>query len=326
MNGGALPSYPKVFNLGHRAIQDLLLGPALVVQEKVDGSQFSCARIDGKYYARSKGVQINPDAPGMFDLAVANTIGRDLKDGRVYRFEYLRSPRHNTLNYVRVPQDNLVLFDITVGIQDYLDVGAAMIEAKRLGLEFVPTIAVYVTDDKGWFPPTYENFDEWITRDSFLGGQKVEGVIIKNYQRFCVDGHAMMGKHVREDFREKNHKAWAGKTTGSVLDRLVALYRSDVRWEKAIQHLRDQGILLGEPKDIGNLINEVKRDLMEECRAEIESLLFKEFQKDLLRGVVRGLPEWYKDKLVKQQFECGPSACVLKRDAEQPDADTDSTT
>ena len=42
-----LLSYPKVYNLGHKAITDLLLDP-IIVEEKVDGSQFSFGMIDGQ--------------------------------------------------------------------------------------------------------------------------------------------------------------------------------------------------------------------------------------------------------------------------------------
>jgi len=35
-----LGSYPSIYNLGHRYLGDLLDGP-VVVEEKVDGSQFS---------------------------------------------------------------------------------------------------------------------------------------------------------------------------------------------------------------------------------------------------------------------------------------------
>lgn len=38
--GDSWHSYPSTFALGHRAIADLLLDPVLV-EEKVDGSQFS---------------------------------------------------------------------------------------------------------------------------------------------------------------------------------------------------------------------------------------------------------------------------------------------
>ena len=59
----SLRSYPKVFNLGHRAVRDLLSGP-VVVQEKIDGSQFSFGvGEDGTLLIRSRGADIEPEAP-----------------------------------------------------------------------------------------------------------------------------------------------------------------------------------------------------------------------------------------------------------------------
>ena len=64
-------SYPKVFNLGHAAMADLL-GGNVVVQEKVDGSQFSFARTDsGQLLFRSKGAEIHPEARPFFPKPVS---------------------------------------------------------------------------------------------------------------------------------------------------------------------------------------------------------------------------------------------------------------
>ena len=66
---------------------------------------------------------------------------------------------------------------------------------------------------------------------------------------------------------------------------------------KAIQHLRDEGNLACEPKDIGRLIQEVKRDISEEEINTIKSFLWREFGEELLRRSTAGLPEWYKQQL-----------------------------
>ena len=42
-----------------------------------------------------------------------------------------------------------------------------------------------------------------------------------------------------------------------------------------------------------------------ECAEEIKADLYKWASKHVLRGSVRGLPEWYKDKLLTAQFEPG---------------------
>ena len=70
-------SYPKVYQLGHRAIKDLFLDE-ISVEEKIDGSQFSfqVIEIDNEAWAtvlkcRSHHQQINLDeVPKMFEDAV----------------------------------------------------------------------------------------------------------------------------------------------------------------------------------------------------------------------------------------------------------------
>ena len=68
---------------------------------------------------------------------------------------------------------------------------------------------------------------------------------------------------------------------------------------KAVQHLREDGSLLGEPKDIGPLIKEVIRDTMEEETDYIKETLFAWAKKDIARRVTSGLPEWYKQQLLE---------------------------
>ena len=54
------------------------------------------------------------------------------------------------------------------------------------------------------------------------------------------------------------------------------------------------------------LKKEVQKDLNSECGDEIKQILYDYFVKNLIRGVVRGLPEWYKDgriALKKQRKE-----------------------
>ena len=73
---------------------------------------------------------------------------------------------------------------------------------------------------------------------------------------------------------------------------------STARWEKARLHLAEQGKLEGHPRDIAKLIEEVKRDIEEEEAENIKGDLYKMFIRDILNSSVRGLAEWYKEKLL----------------------------
>lgn len=70
------------------------------------------------------------------------------------------------------------------------------------------------------------------------------------------------------------------------------------RFDKAFQQADEQGIITGEPKDIGPMMKILNTDF-EEHVDEIKNLLYANFRKDILRVAARGFPEWYKSKLLK---------------------------
>ena len=87
------------------------------------------------------------------------------------------------------------------------------------------------------------------------------------------------------------------------MDSLTAAMRTPARWAKAVQHLKERGTLEGSPRDIGNLIKEVQADLDKEVRDEVAEKLVAWAWPKLTRGAIVGLPEWYKEELLKQQFQ-----------------------
>lgn len=299
--GNALHSYAKIFHLGHKMIGNLLDGP-VVVEEKVDGSQFSFGVRDGHLHFRSRGATIYPEtADKLFKAAVEYVVSikDNLVEGWTYRGEVLHAPRHNTLTYARVPNHNLVIFDIeTDNGQNFLGPDEKKTVAAHLGLETVPMFHFGGGLDMAALKNTME-------MESFLGGTKMEGVVIKNYNQFGEDKKVLMGKWVREEFKEIHQGAWKGAnpSRSDVIEMMVKVYRSDARWEKAIQHLRDSGKLQGAPQDIGPLIKEFQADLVEECAAEIKEKLYEYALPRILRGASAGLPEFYKAKLAQSQFD-----------------------
>jgi hypothetical protein len=291
-----------VYNLGHPAIAQLF-DDEVVAQEKVDGSQFSFANLGGELVMRSKGATVYEGAKDrLFQPAVETAVRLHaegaLPMGLVFRCETLCKPKHNALAYDRVPKGNLMVFDITVGEEAYLPPEDVQATADALGLEPCPLLG----HPKGW---TADTIAEAMGMDSVLGGQKMEGIVFKNYARFGKDGKALMGKHVSEAFRETHKGSWrdANPSRDDVQQRLVSELRTPARWAKAVQHLAEAGTLTGTPKDIGPLIVEVQRDVLEEEGEYIAAELMKHFAKNITRGVTGGLPEWYKTELMKQQFE-----------------------
>lgn len=293
----SINSYSEVCQLGHKMIEGLLSGP-VVVEEKVDGSQFSFGLIDGELLVRSKNKQMIIDAPEkMFNLAIATVkeIAPLLHPGWTYRAEFLGKPKHNTLVYERVPKHNIIGFDVmTENAEEYLTPAEKRAEFDRLGLECVPCYF------EGMIT-SMEVFADWINRPSILGG-KIEGVVIKNYALFTAEKKVAMGKYVREDFKEVHAVEWrkSNPTAGDIVDQLIERYRTPTRWQKAVQHLRENGQLTETPADIGALMREVPADVLKECQDEIMAILFKHFWPKVQRGIVAGVPEWYKGELTNK--------------------------
>lgn len=293
-------AYPKVWNLGHPSVADILLDE-VIVEEKVDGSQFSFGKdTDGVLHIRSKGVVMNLDAPeGMFNKAVATVkeLADQLQPGWTYRGEFLQHPKHNALAYDRVPNKYIILFDITTGTEEYMGRAAKEQEAARLGLEIVPLVFTgRIT--------SLEFFKSLLKQTSILGGQQIEGVVVKNAGRFGKDGKPLFGKFVSEEFREVHKGEWkkANPVSSDIVDNIIARYRTPARWAKAVQHLREAGQIENMPQDIAKLLPEVTRDIEAECAAEIKEMLFKWAWNKARRGLTAGLPEWYKGQLLEQQF------------------------
>lgn len=295
-------SYPSIFNVGHKVLQGYFLG-TVIAEEKVDGSQFSFGTFDGVLLCRSKGVQLDPETTSeshMFYKAVqtAKKIQPLLQNGWTYRAEYLQSPRHNSLPYDRIPKDHLIIFDINDGEESYLDYNAKQAEAARIGLECVPKLF------EGEIS-TQEQFNALLDNISVLGGQVIEGVVLKRYDLFGKDKKVILAKYVSENFKEIHRAEWKEKnpTGADITETIGNSLKTPARWEKAIIHLKEKGELQDSPKDIGNLFKEVNQDLLKECQDYIKDELFKWAWPKISRISTSGMPEWYKQKLVEKQFK-----------------------
>lgn len=297
-------SYPSIYALGHKNIREIFENDVLI-EEKVDGSQFSFGRFPwsenaGNIKCKSKGCDINPAFPEkMFALGVdyVRQIGESLHEGWTYRGEFLAKPKHNALVYDRVPKNNIILFDINPGQEAYLSYEEKVEEANRLGLEVVPRLHAGRISSP-------DSIIGLLDTKSILGGQKIEGFVVKNYARFGIDKKAMMGKFVSEAFKEVHNKEWKSSNPGAlgIIELMIGKYKTPARWDKAIIHMREGGKLDGSPKDIGFLIQAIQEDIEKECIDEIKEDLFKWGWNKIRRGCMAGFPEYYKEKLLRESF------------------------
>ena len=307
--------FPKIFAIGHNNTLHIF-DDVVEVTEKVDGSQFAFGIVNGELKMRSKGVEQRKHVhDSLFIEAVATVceLEKELPQDVVFYCEYLKKPKHNTLTYSNVPRNYLALYGINVlkpsvdnkdgkpfWVNDHKQLSGV---ADELGIDVVPLI----------YQGKLERGDDLLAmldRESFLGGAKVEGVVVKNYAKtveWCGDELGMMaGKYVSEAFKEVHGKTWKrDHTAKGGFEAICDDYCTEARWHKAIQHLRDAGQLTNDPKDIGPLVKEIQKDITEEELDAIKSRLWSCFGKDLLRSATKGFPEWYKQQLLAGAFSHG---------------------
>ncbi len=296
-----LRGYSSPFNLGHKALKGFWKADYIYVTEKIDGSQFSFGVTeDGDLHCRSRRQQIDLTNPGMFKAGVdtAQDLAYQgmLNEGWTYRCEYLSKPKHNTMAYERIPRGHLILFDVDKGDQDYMTPDEVSDIAESLDLEAVRVLAAFDTK------PLLEQVKKLLDIQSVLGGGTIEGVVLKNYDKFGEDKKVLMAKLVSEDFKERHGSDWK-KRNPSRKDFIADLTEglaTDARWMKAVQHLREAGEIEGIPQDIPDLLSEVVEDVENELTVEIQSALWHHFWPQIRRGLTRGLPEWYKALLAEE--------------------------
>jgi len=302
-----ISSFPKVFHIGEDMISNLFKGE-IEITEKIDGSQWSFGiNEDGETMMRSKGQDLTHQAvPKMFEKAQSQVERmipilkeKKLKD-IIFYCEFLNGPSHNVLKYERIPKNNLYLFGVRDRENFISDYEILWKYADLLDIERVNIL--YVGELK-----SVEELDKLLEKDSILGNEKIEGIVVKNYNEPSGKGSYIlpisMGKYVGESFKERHKTEWRGShTSKGRLEIYFDSFRAEARWDKALQHLKENDELENAPRDIGKLMKEIERDLIEEEAENIKEELYKIFINDIIRKARRGVPEWYKEKLVERGF------------------------
>ncbi len=303
-----ISTFPKIWHVGSPEVRDNLFTGGVEVTEKIDGSQLGWGLLsDGKLCIRSKGTVIyngeyirTPDS--LFSAAVAYIIS--IKDklhaDTSYYGEVLSAKKHNTLSYGSVPRNNIVLYGICSKGYWCDDHDILQKEADKLDLDAVALIYRGVIKD-------IDQVKEFLNIVSYYAGTKIEGVVIKNYNQQAVSAYSSMcfGKYVSEAFKEANHAGWAAKP--SKIEEFYASFTNKARWEKTLQHLRDDGKLTDSPKDIGLIIETTLRDFEEEEATALKEALYRVYIRQVKQYVVKGLPQYYKEKLLGTQTVTSPT-------------------
>lgn len=299
-----VPSYIKVLTLGARGTERALVGP-VVVQEKIDGSQFSFGvDADGNIGCRSHHKQLSLDSPTkMFAPAVEHVLRMTTQLSTVWRLsgkecwfycEYLQKPKHNTLIYERVPKNHLALFNV--------DLSGAWCDRYEVLESFADLLEIDVVPELHRGEITIDELKALLTTPSFLGGELVEGVVIKNYNELIALGgrtYNVFCKLVNEKFKERHQKDWKKRSSKGKIEVYLESFRAEARWIKAVQRMREEGILEHQPRDIGTLVKLVQADIKEEETENIKEELYRLYIGAITRTATRGLAEWYKAQLLE---------------------------
>lgn len=303
-------TYPKLDNLSMANIKKF--DDTVTIYEKIDGSQFKFGRVDQDYlYFASKGtklhyakeeelqeqLQAGTLPTNMFTPAIIYLLGKSryIFDGFIYIAEFMKGRRQNKLTYDRAPLNGLVLHDIW-SFYFPVDVGyfvpTSLVKDKAVEFQIEPPHELY----HGEMFPNFESLDTILQRPSVLGGN-MEGIVIKQ-RGLC--GPTIGAKYVSPDFREV--KVVKVRSMDHDIESIIDTYRTEPRWEKAIQHLHEAEQLTGTPRDIGPLIKEIKNDIALEEKEVIKELLWNRFQKQILEGAIAGFPDFYKKTLLEREF------------------------
>lgn len=282
--------FPKIYALTYKEVEDILTGP-VEVTEKVDGSQFGFGVIDGKLVVRSKGTEMNIDTPqGLFTGAVATVKAAFKKgllpDGDFFYGESVQNKRHNKLTYDRVPTGNICLFGIKRADGSFeTDHAVLSAEAERLGIDVVPLLYSGTI--------TMEDLEKLLDTPSKFGPM-MEGIVVKNYELPGKYSPIMVAKLVREDFKEvMRQRPTKGKDNDTKIAELFECYRTEARWDKAIQRVRETGADMTNRAVIGDLIRGLITDIIEEEEDRIKDALWLALKKDFERTVTKGFVDYF---------------------------------
>lgn len=288
--------WSKIFTLGDRYTEGIFDGPVSIT-EKLDGSQlnFGVHPEHGLMFLTKGSTCHLGDNNKLFAPAVqyVHSIEHRLSEGWTYHTETLANPRHNTLVYGRVPTNNLALYGVSKTDGSQVTSYEALTEiASQLGIDVVPEIFNGVVGSD-----ILTAIEEWLKRTSYLGNVTLEGVVIKNYAKEQFIGGQllplMQAKFVSEAFKEKHKVAWP-QNNKSPLVVIGDMVRTEARWMKAINRLKENNEWEQHPRDIGKALKYLHQDLEEEDKEDIKERLWQAFSKDIKRASTRGFPEGYK--------------------------------
>ncbi len=300
------PSYVKVLQLGDPRISDILTKPH-VVEEKLDGAQFRFGKIGGVVMCGSHRIRYNeyqpPDKMFVGVVKLVESKADLLPEGVVFMSEMLSRPKLNTVAYGRAATNSLMLFDAwDTKANRWYTLQELSETASRLDID-PPTI---LGQSDGTTPETLATMERYLSTESYLGGSIIEGIVVKVYDTgipvIYQQLPGLFGKYVRASFKEENAIQWKG-VKGDIVDSIVSRFKTKARWEKSVLHLKEEGKLEWNMRDMRVLLDELSGDVEAEVKPVAMDMWWGKEEHRIQRGLNSGFAEWWKAKLLEKQTE-----------------------
>jgi len=234
----------------------------IYVQEKVDGANFQFQRIGDELVCGSRNMLLTPPARKFVAVdVVSNKFVSDpdqFIEGYVY---YAESMQRHTINYGDIPP--------CIGY-DVLDISSGLFVFPEYAQHFfarldIPFLKPTKTMDAKTARTT--DFPSLITKSAIGNtGVTMEGIVIKNHERFSPHGQHLFGKLVTNAFKEANASVLGApkrRKRYNTEKEIVNTFVTNTRIDKKIFDIREQNNKIS-MKDMRTLYKLVGDDVLTE--------------------------------------------------------------
>jgi len=246
------------------------------IEEKIDGSQLGFMLNNNELciFNRKK---VLTEPSGIYDkqLLMLPLIKDKLENDLIYFGEAINSLKTNVVVYQRIPKFYFILYDIYSLIDKrWFTYCEKKNCADKIGLECVPLLYEEINDANADANSAYDKCLEFIKKiengelESYLGGVP-EGVVIKRSgAKFKMVSNQFKERHVKK----QKKIVWL---ISDFLKYVGEQFNTEARFQKAYQHLREDGIQI----TLINIVNELDKDLYKEYEKEINGYIVAECTK-----------------------------------------------
>lgn len=275
-------SYPKIPAFGYDGTEDILDGK-IYITPKIDGSNVAIWLFNDEYKIARRNDWISEGDKGFAPLL--DFVSAEWESNMALRgYAGYECPvvifgefsnNQNKLKYsLKYP---IIIFDVAFVTKDadgaqhfkFWEYDKTRAIAEHIVWPSVPILY----QGPGWNVQGIDGIiNEWLGKESVLGGPNEEGVVVKSYGRKTRFGRNYFCKIVSAEFAETSKPKVKNIRVGSGIGEWAAeSFFTPARLQKAIQKIKESGEWIEEPakKNIGKLIGVVTKDIHDEHYDEI---------------------------------------------------------